>query len=142
MKNDDENSDKPANPNQFRKHTSGNPRGRPSGSKNRKTIIKEIANERHKVKIEGKPQRRSTFELVLMALRNKAVAGNARAIKEFERLFKIYQEPNIPKGVGYLVVPEDQSMEEWEAEIEANSHLYEDPPWKKDNHPLYSGEKE
>ena len=44
---------------------SGNPRGRPPGSKNRKMIVKEIASEMHQIEEGNKQVRRSTLELVV-----------------------------------------------------------------------------
>ena len=52
---------------------SGNPKGRPKGAKNRKTIVRMVANERHIVHEKGKRRRRSMLEFVLLRLRNMAL---------------------------------------------------------------------
>ncbi len=95
---------------------SGNPKGRPKGSKNRKTIVKMVANEMHDMLEKGKRRRRSTLELVLRCLRNIALEDkNVRAFEELHRLIKAYQPQVIG---GYLVVPAVMTQEEWNAEQE------------------------
>lgn len=99
--------------------TSGNPRGRPKGSRNRKTIVAEVANEMHTVVENGKRQSRSTLELVLLRLRNMALEDkNVRAFKEFHRLIK-FRDPQAPvdDNVGYLLAPADISPEEWKRKM-------------------------
>lgn len=98
---------------------SGNPRGRPRGSKNRKTIVREIANELHVVSENGKEHRRTTLELVLMRLRNLALENaNARAFDELHRLAKVYQPQEPENEGGFMVAPAPMSEEEWIAEQE------------------------
>lgn len=84
---------------------SGNPAGRPKGSKNRKTIVSEVANETHTVTLDNKLVTLSTLELVLVILRNKVLeGGNPRLFDEYHRLLKKYQPQADGRG-GYLVVP-------------------------------------
>ncbi len=98
---------------------SGNPKGRPKGSKNRKTIVKMVANEMHDMLEKGKRRRRSTLELVLLRLRNMALEGkNVRAFEELHRLTKAYQPQEADVIGGYLVVPAVMTQEEWNAEQE------------------------
>jgi hypothetical protein len=94
-------------------------KGRPKGSKNRKTTVKEVANEMHAVTENGKPRKRSTLELVLFKLRNMALAGKpAGAFEEFDRLTKAYI-PQAPSGnYGVLVAPAYITPEEWVAQAE------------------------
>jgi len=97
----------------------GNPNGRPKGSKNRKTIVKEVANAMHSVTENGKRLRRSTLELVLMRLRNLAIEGkNTRAFDVFHRLIKEYQQQDRNENLGVLLVQEPRTMEEEKAEAE------------------------
>ncbi len=102
---------------------SGNLKGRPKGSKNRKTIVKAVANEAHTVIENGKRRRLSTLDLVLLRLRNMALEeGNHRAFEEFHRLIKVYL-PQATTELGYLVAPADMTPEEWMAEqTEKNKH--------------------
>ena len=113
---------KPPTRRRFKK--SGNLKGRPKGSKNRRTIVKAVANETHTVIENGKHRRRSTLELVLLRLRNMALEeGNDRAFEELHRLMKACQPQATNDRVGYLVVPAEMSPEEWVAEqMEKNKH--------------------
>ncbi len=106
---------------------SGNPNGRPPGSKNRKTIVKAVANEMQSVRENGKWQRRSTLELVLLRLRNMALEGNVRAFDEFHRLIKAYG-PQVADGVGgYLVVSATATEEEAIAESKKRNAMKKRP---------------
>ena len=107
----------------------GNPKGRPPGSKNRKTIVREVANEMHGVRENGKWQRRSMLDLVLLRLRNMALeCKNTRAFDEIHRLTKAY-EPQVADDVGgYLVVPAAMTPEEWIAEQEKLNETRRPPP--------------
>ncbi len=113
---------KPPTRRRFKK--SGNSKGRPKGAKNRKTIVKAVANEMHTVAENGKHRRRSTLDLVLLSLRNLALEGkNVRAFEEFHRLAKAYQPQATNDDAGCLVVPAEMSQEEWVAEqMEKNKH--------------------
>ena len=113
---------KPPTRRRFKK--SGNLKGRPKGAKNRKTIVKAVANEMHTLIEDGKRRRRSTLDLVLLRLRNMALAeGNDRAFEELHRLIKAYQPQETNDDAGYLVVPAEMTQEEWVArQEELNKH--------------------
>ena len=107
---------------------SGNPKGRPKGSRNRKTIVKQVANEMHSVMEDGRRQRRSTLDLVLLRLRNLALAGKSpRAFEELNRLLKTYEPQGDGEMVGIMVAPAPMTEEEWIAEQE-KKNLTRKPP--------------
>ena len=88
---------KPPTRRRFKK--SGNSKGRPKGSKNRKTIVKAVANETHTLIENGKRRRRTTLDLVLLRLRNMALEDkNVRAFEELHRLIKALSLPKILSG--------------------------------------------
>ena len=98
---------------------SGNPKGRRKGVKNRKTIVKMVANEMHPVLDHGERRMRSTLYLVLRCLRNIALEGkNVRAFEELHRLIKVLEPQEDGVRGGYLVVPAVMETEEWFAEQE------------------------
>ncbi len=97
---------------------SGNRRGRPRGSKNCKTIVKEIMNEMHAVTEDGQRRRRSKLELILLALRNLAAAGNVRAFRAWMKYQAKYGPQDTHSDRGYLVVPATLTPEEAIAEGE------------------------
>ena len=104
--------------------TCGNPKGRPKGARNRKTIVREVANEIHQVREDGELRGRSTLELVLLRLRELALEGkNTQAFEEVHRLIKAYEPQPTDDSTGVLVVPAEMSPEEWIAEQEElNKH--------------------
>ncbi len=97
----------------FKSGESGNRKGRPRGSKNRKTIIREIANEMHTVVKDGQRRRRSTLELMLLALRNRAVEGNVRAFRAYQKYLAKYEPQETNSKLGVLVAPAPMTAEEF-----------------------------
>ena len=107
----------------FKPKHSGNAKGRPNGAMGHKGIVEKIAFEVHRVDEGGKSRRRTTYELVILTLRDLALKGDVRAHDEVHKLLMKYgpQEPDRPAG--YIVVPETLTMAEWEAyaqEVQAN----------------------
>ncbi len=118
---------KPPTRRRFKK--SGNLKGRPKGSKNRKTIVKAVAHEMHSVIENGKHRRRSTLDLVLLRLRNMTLEDkNVRAFEELHRLIKAYQPQETNDDVGYLVVPAEMTQEEGIARQEELNKHRKPPP--------------
>ena len=97
----------------------GNPKGRPRGSKNKKTIVRQVALEEHLGVEKGKKVSRTTLELVLMRLRIMALEGkSAQSINEYDKWLDKC-EPTEPKQTfGVLVAPAEMSEEEWIANVE------------------------
>ena len=102
----------------FKQGQSGNPSGRPHGSKNHKTIVKRIANEMHAVTEDGRRRRRSTLELMLLALRNRAAEGNVPAFRALRKYLARFGPQDTPSNGGYLVVPAPVTPEEFAMEAE------------------------
>jgi len=97
----------------FKKGLSGNKKGRPRGSKNRKTIVREIAYEMHKVIEDGQWRWRATLGLMLLALRNHAAEGNVRAFRAYQKYLAKYEPQETNSKLGYLVVPAPMTTEEF-----------------------------
>ncbi|MGI9401189.1 MAG: DUF5681 domain-containing protein [Rhizobiaceae bacterium] len=101
---------------------SGNSNGRPKGSKNHKTIIREVMQEMHVVNENGKIVRRSTLELVLYRLRNLALEDKySTATRKFLRLFEKCQSQ--ARAGGVLAAPAHLQTEEWVAQAERHNAL-------------------
>jgi len=66
----------------FQKGRSGNPKGRPKGSKNLATLLNEALDEKVMVTEDGKRSRVTKRELVIKQLVNKSAAADLRAIKQ------------------------------------------------------------
>ena len=66
----------------FQKGRSGNPKGRPKGSKNLATLVAQALDEKVMVTEEGRPRRVTKRELVVTQLVDKSAAADLRAIKQ------------------------------------------------------------
>ena len=65
----------------FKKGQSGNPRGRPSGSKNLKTLLNEALNEPVVVTEEGRRRKITKREAIITQLVNRSATADLRALK-------------------------------------------------------------
>jgi Family of unknown function (DUF5681) len=72
---------KPPRHTRFKKGQSGNPRGRPSGSKNLKTLLNEALNERVVVAEEGGRRNITKREAIVTQLVNRSATADLRALK-------------------------------------------------------------
>jgi Family of unknown function (DUF5681) len=68
---------------QFRKGTSGNPRGRPKGTKNFATYLMEAARDQVTVTVGGRTRTISKLQATTMQLATKAASGDQAAIGRF-----------------------------------------------------------
>ena len=68
---------------QFAKGQSGNPRGRPRGSRSLAAILRQAGNDRVTVTIGGKSTTLSKLEAIAMQMANQAAAGDPKAVHTF-----------------------------------------------------------
>lgn len=88
---------KPPKHGQFKPGQSGNPRGRPKGSKNFKTDLLEVLKMPVQVGENGRKRKISSQRAGLLRLREKALAGDARALDKLLELARSYNdEDEIP----------------------------------------------
>jgi hypothetical protein len=66
---------------QFRKGTTGNPKGRPKGSKNLSTYLMEAARDQVSATVGGKTRKISKIQATAMQLATKAAGGDQPAIE-------------------------------------------------------------
>jgi Family of unknown function (DUF5681) len=64
----------------FKPGQSGNPKGRPRGSRNAKAVVAGVMNEKVPVRANGKRRKMTKFEVALQAIAQKAMQGDARAL--------------------------------------------------------------
>jgi hypothetical protein len=82
---------KPPKPTRFRKGHSGNPKGRPRGSKNASSLLDEALKEQVIVSENGRRRKVTKLEAILTQLVNKAAQGDHRAAQ----LLLAHQIPKI-----------------------------------------------
>jgi hypothetical protein len=74
---------KPPKHTQFRKGTTGNPKGRPKGSKNLSTYIMEAARDHVTATVGGRIRKISKIQATAMQLATKAAGGDHAAMGKF-----------------------------------------------------------
>ena len=84
---------KPPKKNRFIAGRSGNPKGRPKGSKNVNTSLRNVIRQRVKVKGEQGTRSITKVEAAYTQLLNLAAAGNLAAFRELARLLHTYADP-------------------------------------------------
>jgi hypothetical protein len=77
---------------QFKPGKSGNPKGRPKGSKNLKTLVINEAYEVVEIFDKGKKRRLSQLHVMLLQLKQKALKGDLKAIDRFFDLLSKYED--------------------------------------------------
>lgn len=97
----------------FKTGKSGNPRGRPKGSKGNRKIAEKVLLEEHDIREGDRIVRRKTIELLILALRNKAFEGNTRAFKDIEKLYAKFDLEPAATPPGVLVVPGRLTTASW-----------------------------
>lgn len=80
---------KPPKSGQFAKGRSGNPKGRPKGSKNLATVVLRESRQRVRVNGPGRTRSVTKLEAAVIQLNNKAAQGDIRAQRE---LFYLVQQ--------------------------------------------------
>jgi hypothetical protein len=108
---------KPPKAHRFKPGQSGNPKGRPKGRKNRRTVITEQLDRMTMIRENGKPVRLTVRELLGKVLVNQAAKGDKKAIDMALRLDREAElvDAATPGGAGVLKVPGMVGDEVWEA---------------------------
>lgn len=121
---------KPPVEHRFKPGKSGNPSGRPKNAKGRRATAKRVLMEKHRADPTGtgKSKQYTAIELTLIILKQLAASGDQRAFKAFTGLEKTFGPVEMDgKKVGYLVVPEELTEEEWLAKYSPNEWPPDDP---------------
>ncbi|MGA2908980.1 MAG: DUF5681 domain-containing protein [Terracidiphilus sp.] len=102
---------KPPRQSRFQKGKSGNPKGRPKGSKNLATIV--IKESRQRVHVNGPRGSRTVtkLEAAMMQLGNKSAQGDLRASREFFGLIQ-RSEDTVNSGGTLPITELDQPVVE------------------------------
>ncbi|MCA0372784.1 MAG: DUF5681 domain-containing protein [Proteobacteria bacterium] len=88
---------KPPKHSQFKPGQSGNPRGRPSGSKSMSTILRKALSERIEVNKGGKRIKRTKLDIAVEQLVNKAAGGDLKAIVQLAHYIERMEDAEAAK---------------------------------------------
>jgi hypothetical protein len=86
---------KPPKHSRFEPGQSGNPKGRPKGSRNFKTDVHATLQSPVKITKNGRPSKITTQRASLETLRVGALKGDRRALEQLLRLAERYDEPKL-----------------------------------------------
>jgi len=94
----------PPTEHQFGANKPGNRRGRPKGSKNIRTIVRNIAQEKHSIKEGEETIELTTVELLFRMLAIKAMNGDIRADKFVDRFLDRQSPTDSPRRLAAVVI--------------------------------------
>ncbi len=101
---------KPPKATRFKKGQSGNPKGRPKGSRNFSTDVKATLEAPVQLKIQGRDQTVATQQAALLRLREKALTGDARALDRLLGLARTYNDDDPTEAVAVVLPSEDRAI--------------------------------
>ena len=101
---------KPPTASQFKPGRSGNPKGRPSGHKNLKTILEEELHEKIEVTDRGKRRKLTKQQIVVKQTVKKAMEGDLRATNLLANLIFRLLDPNQQPPETIPLSAEDQNI--------------------------------
>ena len=108
---------KPPRHSQFKKGQSGNPKGRPRGSRNFSTDLRETLEEPIRVTHHGKAKSVSTQLAALMRLREKALGGDVRALDRLLELARLYNDDEMAEAATRLSATDAEILEAHDAKV-------------------------
>lgn len=85
---------KPPRSSQFKPGQSGNPNGRPKGSKNLRSLLEQQLRRMVPHTVNGRLRRTSGYDLIVQGLRNDALRGDARARELIFKLLVADKDPS------------------------------------------------
>ena len=108
---------KPPRHSRFKKGQSGNPKGRPRGSRNFSTDLKETLEKLIRITDHGKPRTVSTQLAALMRLREQALGGDARALDRLLEYARHYNDDEMAEAAAGLSATDAEILEARDAKV-------------------------
>jgi hypothetical protein len=100
----------PPRGNQFKPGQSGNPKGRPKGSRSVGSVLQDILRQKVAVTENGRTRRLSTLDVVLRRLANDAMRNETSAVKLILTLVERYGESPATQVQINELLAEDQAI--------------------------------
>lgn len=92
---------------------SPNPNGRPKGSKNMKTIVREAFDKKIEVTMDGEPKKMAKKEVAVHQVANKAAAGDDKATTKLLALEDKYGPVDDAPPTAEESAADFQTLDEW-----------------------------
>ena len=112
---------RPPRKHQFKKGQSGNPKGRPKGSRNFKTIVCETLKSPVQVLSNGKRRKISMIDAAMLRLKDKAIRGEQRSIDRVIGLGETYLVEEAPEELAANSSDDDAVMRLIEARFRSGA---------------------
>ncbi len=104
---------KPPQENQFQPGQSGNPRGRPKGSKNFDTLFEEAMSSQLTVNRNGKRQKITTRQAVILKLAEQGLGGEKQSLFKLVDLLRAHDEKAVEQAVEELSAEDAEILERY-----------------------------
>ena len=102
---------KPPRHTRFKPGQSGNPNGRPKGSKNFATILHQQLRKKVTITVDGKPKRVTVQEVIARRLANDSMKGTTKAMELLIRLTSAKSDDGAGKdAAGETVLPDKDAL--------------------------------
>lgn len=101
---------RPPRSRQFKKGQSGNPKGRPKGSRNFATVISTELNSRMPINENGKRRNLTKREIIAKQLVNKALGGDPKSIPILLNETRAHDAEKAEKSAPHPVSPQDSAV--------------------------------
>ncbi len=95
---------------QFKRGRSGNPRGRPKGTRNFKTDLVDICSERVTIRENGKPRRMTRQGALVLGTLQQAMKGDVKAGATIMSILLQHSGPSASSGPAAVLAPEDLNI--------------------------------
>jgi hypothetical protein len=109
----DENGDgfgRPPNSGRFRSAQSGNPKGRPRGSRNLKTDLASMMKKRVAIREDGEQRFVSRQQILLLKLFERAAKGDTRASAQLLNMIMKFESKEPPDGGSTRLTENDHEI--------------------------------
>ena len=101
---------RPPQATQFKPGQSGNPRGRPKGSRSVGSVLNELMTQKISVTEQGRPRRRSAMYLILRRVMQAALQVDANALKLLFSLHNQHADPSETAQSMQQLVEQDREI--------------------------------